>query len=70
MLSNVEESELLLPFADADSVSKWAQAAIAESLKAGIISGKSVNELAPKASITRAEVAEIVQKLLQKSDLI
>jgi len=69
-LSAVEAGELLRPFADANTVSKWAQAGMAAGLKAGIISGRTETQLAPKAFITRAEVAKIVQKLLQKSELI
>jgi len=69
-LSAVEANELLRPFADADSVSKWAQAGMAAGLQAGIISGRTETQLAPKAFISRAEVAKIVQKLLQKSELI
>ncbi|QMV41301.1 S-layer homology domain-containing protein [Cohnella cholangitidis] len=69
-LPAVEASESLRPFADADSVSKWAQPGMISCLQAGMISGRNGTQLAPKAFITRAEVAEIVQKLLQKSELI
>ncbi|WP_127583204.1 hemoblobin-interacting domain-containing protein [Paenibacillus koleovorans] len=62
--------EVLRPFADANQASNWAQASIAASLQAGLISGRSATELAPKANITRAEVAAIIQRLLQKSNLI
>ncbi|RRJ67862.1 hypothetical protein EHV15_30640 [Paenibacillus oralis] len=41
-----------------------------ERLEAGVVTGRSGTELAPKSHITRAEVAAIVQRLLQKSDLI
>ncbi|OBZ09021.1 hypothetical protein A8L34_23020 [Bacillus sp. FJAT-27264] len=57
-------------FTDAGQASEWAKSAIADSLQAGIVSGRSSTELAPKASITRAEVAAIIERLLQKSDLI
>ncbi|CAK4867154.1 unnamed protein product [Aphanomyces euteiches] len=60
----------LRPYADAAEVSAWAQSSIADSLQAGIVSGRSNTELAPKAYMTRAEVAAIVQRLLQKSGLI
>ncbi|WP_423802989.1 hypothetical protein [Paenibacillus dendrobii] len=35
-----------------------------------MVSGRSGNELASKDYITRAEVAKIIQGLLQKSDLV
>jgi uncharacterized repeat protein (TIGR02543 family) len=66
----VETGQLLSPFADSNQVSTWAKDSVADSLQAGIVSGRSGTQLAPKAHITRAEVAVIVQRLLQKSDLI
>jgi hypothetical protein len=63
-------TETLRPFADAAKASAWAQVSIADSVQSGIVSGRSSTELAPKAFITRAEVAAIVNRLLQKSELI
>lgn len=60
----------LHPYGDAAGVSAWAQRSVADSVQAGIVSGRSADKLAPKAYITRAEVAAMVQRLLQKSDLI
>lgn len=60
----------LRSFGDAAEVSSWAQRSIADSVQAGIVSGRSATNLAPKHYMTRAEVATIIQKLLQKSDLI
>ena len=57
-------------FADAGTISDWAKNAIAECMQSGLISGRNGKQLAPKASITRAEVAMMVQRLLEKSDLI
>ncbi|MFD2170479.1 S-layer homology domain-containing protein [Tumebacillus lipolyticus] len=57
-------------FTDAGEISGWAKRAISDCLQYGLISGRGGAELAPKATITRAEVAVIVQKLLQQSDLI
>jgi|GEM_PF-3600447 len=63
-------SEQLGAFADAGSVAGWAKISVAANIEAGIVSGRSSTELAPKDAITRAEVAVIVQRLLQKSELI
>ncbi|WP_243391234.1 S-layer homology domain-containing protein [Paenibacillus sp. GM1FR] len=57
-------------YTDAADSSVWAYSGIAESVQAGIFSGRSDGKLAPKAYITRAEVAAIVSRLLQKSGLI
>jgi hypothetical protein len=57
-------------FKDAQHISPWANSAIAKGLQAGIITGRATEEFAPKASITRAEVAVIIQRLMTKSGLI
>ncbi|WP_261808005.1 S-layer homology domain-containing protein [Paenibacillus sp. N3.4] len=63
-------AELLNPFTDASHASEWAKNSLADCLQAGIVTGRSSTQLAPKAYISRAEVAAIVQRLLQKSKLI
>lgn len=68
--SSQAENELLESFADEDSISVWARSGIATGIQAGIVSGRADKELAPKSFITRAEAAVIVQKLLQRSELI
>lgn len=60
----------LRSYTDAAKASDWARRSIADSVQAGIISGRSSTMLAPKLYMTRAEVATIVERLLQKSDLI
>ncbi|MCC2683803.1 MAG: hypothetical protein K0R75_702, partial [Paenibacillaceae bacterium] len=65
-----EAEELLSPYVDAGDVSEWARQSIIASLAAGIVSGRDGHELAPQLNITRAEVAAIIQKLLQNSGLI
>ncbi|KQO17564.1 S-layer homology domain-containing protein [Paenibacillus sp. Leaf72] len=63
--------EIIHPYKDAAAAaSDWALNSIADSLQAGIVTGMPGARLAPKQDITRAEVALIVQRLLQKSDLI
>ncbi|RAV21528.1 S-layer homology domain-containing protein [Paenibacillus contaminans] len=62
--------ERLQPFEDAAEISGWAKGGVADSVQAGVVSGRTENQLAPQAYLTRAEVAAMVQKLLQKSELI
>ncbi|MNI12536.1 Endo-1,4-beta-xylanase A precursor [compost metagenome] len=62
--------EWLSPFADMNDSSEWAKNSMAACLQAGIVSGRNDSELDPKAYITRAEVAIMIQRLLQKSELI
>lgn len=70
MLPSGTTERTLLPFRDGGEASAWAKDAIANVLKAGVVSGISSMKLAPQASISRAEVAVIVQRLLRKSGLI
>ncbi|SFM50839.1 Fibronectin type III domain-containing protein, partial [Paenibacillus sp. 1_12] len=60
----------LRPYTDTADASSWALSSMADSVQAGVISGRNSTGLAPKAYITRAEVAMIIQRLLQKSELI
>jgi len=65
-----DANALLHAYSDADQVAVWARSDMVDGLQAGLISGRSATELAPKAFMTRAEVAFLIQQLLQKSDLI
>jgi hypothetical protein len=69
-LNDSEISELLEEYSDGTSVSDYATDGVAAGLKTGIVSGTSDSTLAPKDDVTRAEAAVMVQRLLQKSELI
>lgn len=69
-LTGSSADELMAAFSDGSVVSGFAKDAVAACLKAGITSGTSVATLSPKSEITRAEVAVMVERLLQKSNLI
>jgi hypothetical protein len=69
-LSDGEATALLQGFADAGDVSGYAETQVAACLKTGVITGRDGGRIAPKEYITRAEVAVIVERLLQKSGLI
>ncbi|WP_169515445.1 S-layer homology domain-containing protein, partial [Anaerovorax odorimutans] len=69
-LSDAEISTLLGGYTDSANASKYAKQSIAACLKYGLISGSEKKSLTLKNSITRGEVAVIVQRLLQKSNLI
>lgn len=49
-------------FTDKDEVSSWANDAMSWAVAKGLISGKPDNKLAPKDTITRAEVAVIIYR--------
>ncbi len=69
-LNNDEIKQILDGFNDSENTSEWAKDSIAKCIKAGIVSGRSNNKIAPRENITRAEVAVMVRRLLQKSKLI
>lgn len=69
-LNDAEVEKNLSHFADRDKTSGWAKNNIARCIKAGIVSGKEQQIIAPKDYITRAEVTAMVRRLLQNSDLI
>ena len=69
-LTDREVSALLANYTDGASVSSYAKEAAAACLKTGVITGTTANTISPKAYVTRAEVAVMVQRLLQKSGLI
>ena len=62
--------ETLHAFEDAAAVAAWAKNGVANAVQAGIVSGRSADTLVPKGYMTRAEVAAMIQRLLQKSGLI
>ncbi|OZB92788.1 S-layer homology domain-containing protein [Paenibacillus sp. XY044] len=65
----VELSQALSVFTDSQVVSGWAAMAVAEAVHNQLLDGLG-SQLQPKKEITRAETAEILQRLLKKSDLI
>jgi len=69
-LTEAEMSAQISSYADGASSSKYAKEGVAACLKTGVVSGKSSSKLAPKDYITRAEVAVIIERMLEKSELI
>jgi len=69
-LPKPSNEEILRVFEDKNQASSWAVNGIVESVQAGVVSGRSSTQLAPQATITRAEVAVMLERLLQKSELI
>jgi hypothetical protein len=60
----------LSSFKDASDVSAWASDAIAWAVGAGIITGRSNPagvELAPKGTATRAKVAAMIERLVERA---
>ncbi|MHA7966874.1 S-layer homology domain-containing protein [Paenibacillus sp. CAU 1782] len=62
--------ELLAAYQDENEVSGWARNAVSAVLTEELVFGRGPELLAPKATVTRAEVALLVQRLLKQSGLI
>lgn len=69
-ISAADTGKALTAYADAGRVSIYAKSGIAACIESGVVTGKSTGLLAPEENITRAEVAVIMKRLLEKSDLI
>lgn len=69
-LSDNEVNTILLNYSDVDNLSEYAKTGVAGCIKTETVLGRTENELAPKALITRAEAAVILQRLLKQSGLI
>lgn len=69
-LTDSEVSALLANYTDGASVSGYTKTSVANCLETGVVTGMSSTALSPKANVTRAEVAVMVQRMLQKSGLI
>ncbi|MPM28888.1 hypothetical protein SDC9_75425 [bioreactor metagenome] len=70
IVTDGDVSALLGAYTDGATASAYAEGSIALCLKTSITSGTSTTTISPKEYITRAEVAVMVQRLLQKSELI
>jgi hypothetical protein len=57
-------------FADATDIADYAKVAVTACIQHGIVSGRTATTIAPQAFISRAEVAVIVRRLLETSNLI
>jgi hypothetical protein len=69
-LTDSETSTLLEKYSDGATVSSYAKTSAAMCIKTGVVTGSSTTTLSPKSYVTRAEVAVMVQRLLQRSGLI
>ena len=69
-MTESEISSLLGAYSDGAAVMDYAKAGIAACVQTGIASGRGDGTIAPKDDVTRAEVAVMVERLLQKSGLI
>lgn len=69
-LSAAQVQAFLSGYTDSQTIEAYARDSIAACLEAKLVRGRTETTLSPKSNITRAEVAVVVQKLLQESKLI
>ncbi len=63
---DTKESKSVAEFKDANSVSAWAKEAVEWAVGAGLLSGKGDGILDPKGNATRAEIATILMRYVEK----
>ena len=63
---DVSASASLSGYTDASGVSSWATDAMRWAVSAGLINGRTATTLAPQGNATRAEVASILMRFMQK----
>lgn len=69
-LTDKEITTVLSKYTDNSAISAYARSGAASCIKAGIVNGKEGKLLAPKANVSRAEVAIMAERLLKQSKLI
>lgn len=69
-LDAAQVQSIIAGFGDGSAAGAWATDSIALLTKHGLVIGAAGNRLAPKALMTRAEAAVMVQRLLKQSELI
>ncbi|WP_332649074.1 fibronectin type III domain-containing protein [Lysinibacillus sp. 54212] len=69
-LKDEEVNGILDQFNDKNKIAHYAKEPIALGVKTGVVSGKGNQNIAPQDFISRAEVAVIIESLLQNSNLI
>jgi hypothetical protein len=65
-----KQNEILAKFQDKASISSWAQAAVAESVKANIISGMTEETFVPSANASRAQAVVMLKRFMQYANFI
>ena len=63
---DVSQRDGLTAYADAGEVSSWAREAVEWAVGAGLMNGASGNRLSPQAGATRAQLAQMLMRLLEK----
>ncbi|MDG0809971.1 S-layer homology domain-containing protein [Cohnella rhizosphaerae] len=63
-------AETLRSYRDSAKIAGWARDGIALAIASGVVVGRDGDALVPGAPVTKAETAALLQRLLQKSELI
>ncbi|WP_205127913.1 S-layer homology domain-containing protein [Paenibacillus amylolyticus] len=69
-ISETQAQQILADHGLEKDISTWAVKSAAQMIEAGVITGRGNSDLAPDAFVTRAEVAQMVARLLAKANLI
>jgi aspartate oxidase len=65
-----DSNAVIASYSDNESISDYAKKGVASCVSMGVVSGRTADTIAPGNTISRAEVATIIERMLQKADLI
>jgi hypothetical protein len=66
IITNKKTSDMEIEFADAQSISKWAEASVAQAVKNGFMDGMDNNMFNPADTATRAQASTVILRVLNK----
>ncbi|MBE1443828.1 S-layer homology domain-containing protein [Paenibacillus sp. OAS669] len=69
-LSQADIAAALSVYGDAANLSDWARETVARMIRAGVVEGSAGQLLKPQESMTRAEAAALIERMLKTTDLI
>jgi len=69
-LEMANDEQALTAYQDADQIAKYAKDSVQQLVALGIMKGRNDSQLAPQATITRAEVTKVLHNLLHVSEMI
>ncbi|MDF9406772.1 S-layer homology domain-containing protein [Pelotomaculum isophthalicicum JI] len=70
VLGQDEAGTILNNYNDKESISGWAKESTAAAVKIGLVKGRGADNIAPKATATRAEGAALLKRFMQNAGLI
>lgn len=65
LTGDMVEENTLKEFVDEEKISQWARSSVAQGVELGLIQGYASKEIKPGSSISKAEGAKLITKILE-----